>query len=393
MSTPLEQIDPVEVGARLRLAREERNLTQAEAATSLKLARTTLVAIEQGQRRVRLDELQEFAKLYNTSVNALLRREAIYVDLVPKFRKLMALERDAIQEATQTLADLAKAEVELENLLGVQRTRNYPPERPIRPGDIRAQAEQDALELRQRLGLGLAPISDIVSLLELEMGIRVYVRKLDSKISGLFVCDEQLGICVILNARHPRERRTQTAAHELGHAVSTRREPEVYIEEHADASIEERYANAFGRGFLMPMRAVTEKFREVTAGARSLTRRHVIVLAHWFGVSREALVRRLEELSLTKAGSWDWFEHHGGISNEQGAEVLGDLAAKDTERASADRPTSLRLNMLAGEALRRGLLSEGQLARLLRMDRVELRQLLKDEDEGSPANDGPAILA
>ena len=147
MSTPLEQIDPVETGARLRIAREERQLTQAEAAAALKLARTTLVAIEQGQRRVRIDELQEFSKLYNTSVNALLRREAVHVDLAPKFRKLTS-GSDSVRDATQVLADLAKAEVELENLLGVQRSRNYPAERPIRHGDVRTQAEQDALELR-----------------------------------------------------------------------------------------------------------------------------------------------------------------------------------------------------------------------------------------------------
>jgi Zn-dependent peptidase ImmA (M78 family)/DNA-binding XRE family transcriptional regulator len=389
MSTPLEQIDPVETGARLRIAREERQLTQAEAAAALKLARTTLVAIEQGQRRVRIDELQEFSKLYNTSVNALLRREAVHVDLAPKFRKLTS-GSDSVRDATQVLADLAKAEVELENLLGVQRSRNYPAERPIRHGDVRTQAEQDALELRQRLGLGLAPILDIVSLLELEMGIRVYVRKLDSTVSGLFVYDDRLGACILLNANHPRERRAQTAAHELGHVVSTRREPEIFIEERADASVEERYANAFARSFLMPVRAVTEKFQEVTVGARSLTRRHVILLAHWFGVSRQTLVLRLEELGLTKPGSWTWFEHHGGISKEHVSEVLGDLAHKDTQRFEAERPTSLRLSLLASEALRRELLSEGQLSRLLRMDRVELRELVGDA-EGNPADDGPAF--
>lgn len=389
MSTPLEQIDPAETGARLRIAREERQLTQAEAAAALKLARTTLVAIEQGQRRVRIDELQEFAKLYKTSVNALLRREAVHVDLAPKFRKLTG-ENDTILEATRMLADLAKAEVELENLLGVQRSRNYPAERPIRHGDVRAQAEQDALELRQRLGLGLAPILDIVSLLELEMGIRVYLRKLDSKISGLFVYDDRLGACILLNANHPRERRAQTAAHELGHVVSTRREPEIFIEERADASVEERYANAFARSFLMPVRAVTEKFQEVTAGARSLTRRHAILLAHWFGISRQTLVLRLEELGLTKPGSWAWFEHHGGIGKEHVAEVLGDLVSKDTHRFEAERPTSLRLSLLASEAMRRELLSEGQLARLLRLDRVELRELVGD-DERNPADDGPAF--
>ena len=40
------------------------------------------------------------------------------------------------------------------------------------------------------------------------------------------------------------------------------------------------------------------------------------------------------------------------------------------------RPVSLRLGLLAAEAHRRELLSEGQLARLLRLDRVDLRKIL-----------------
>ena len=72
------------------------------------------------------------------------------------------------------------------------------------------------------------------------------------------------------------------------------------------------------------------------------------------------------------------------------SEVLGDLATKDTQRFEAERPTTLRLSLLASEAMRRELLSEGQLARLLRMDRVELREHLGD-DEGNPADDGPAF--
>jgi Zn-dependent peptidase ImmA (M78 family)/DNA-binding XRE family transcriptional regulator len=374
--TPLEQIPLSQTGERLRLAREGADITQEAAAKAIRVARTTIVAIEKGERRVRMSELQRLAKLYRTSVNALLRREAVHVDLAPRFRKLDGNHKGATDAAADLLANLAKAEVELENLLGVERVRNYPPERPILNGDVRAQAEQDAAELRQRLGLGNAPITDIVTLLEMEMGVRVYVRRIDGHISGLFAYDEALGACMLLNANHPRDRRTQTAGHETGHLVSTRREPEVLRDQERENSREERYANAFARAFLTPARGVMQKFQDVTAGADRMTRRHVIVLAHSFGVSREAMVRRLEELGLVKSGTWDWFQSNGGIADAQAQQVLGDLPARDAQKADADRPTTLRLNMLAAEAVRRGLLSEGQLARLLQIDRVELREIL-----------------
>lgn len=387
MNTPLESIPPAEVGKRLQDAREGANIKQADAAAAINVARTTLVAIEQGQRRVRITEVQQLARLYGMTVNALLRQESVHIDLEPRFRKLAESSGGSADAAVQLMADLAKAEVELENLLGVKRPRNYPPERPILRGDVRAQAEQDATELRQRLGLGISPVSDIVTLLELEMGVRVYVRRFDGKISGLFAYDEALGPCILLNANHPRERRTQTAAHETGHMVSNRRKPEILHENEAENSREERYANAFGRAFLTPARAVMQKFQEVTAGSDRLTRRHIIILAYFFGVSREAMVRRLEELRLTKLGTWDWFEENGKITNQQVRQVLGDLITPDTHKVEADRPTTLRLNLLAAEAYRRELLSEGQLSRLLRLDRVELRSILADHDiEGGEAD-------
>ena len=385
-----EGLDPVELGRRLRIARESAGLTQAHAAAGINVARTTLVAIEKGQRAVRKSELLPLAKLYETSVNALLRRESVYVDLVPRFRRLPACREGAPDEAARLLESLVQAEVELENLLGVSRVRNYPPQRLLMPGDVRAQAENDATEVRHKLGLGLTPVRDVESLLELDLGFRVYVRKLDSRVSGLFAYDEQVGACVLLNANHPRERRAYSAAHELGHFVSCRQEPEVLFYNGWENSREERYADAFARAFLMPARTAVQRFHDVTQGASHLTRRHVIILAHNFGVSREAMVRRLEELGLTKTGAWDWFEANGGITNEQAKQVLGDMAT--TDPIDAKSPTTLRLSLLAALVWQQELLSEGQLARLLQLDRLQLREIVDGlEVEGVDLDGAPKL--
>ena len=374
----LSQLSSIEIGERLRLAREVTGLTQANAAAMVDIARTTLLAIEKGQRRVQLPELQQIARLYRTSVNAILRREAVHVDFAPRFRKLAKSSDEASQAAARLLANLVRAEVELEGLLGINPTRNYPPERPIMPGDVRTQAENDATELRQWLGLGLAPIRDLVSLLELELGVRVYVRPLDSTVSGLFAYHENVGASILLNANHPRERRAQSGGHELGHLVGTRQKVEILRADGDDGSREERYASAFGRAFLTPARTVMQRFRDVTAGASRLTRRHVILLAHTFGVSREAMVRRLEELRLTRHGTWDWFMANGGITNSQVRQVLGGLSSIDVDKPPDSHPTTLRLNLLAAEAWHQNLLSEGQLTSLLQIDRFELRKILDD---------------
>ena len=391
MTTVLDQTAPAAIGERLRVAREAADITQAAAAEAAGMARTTLLAIEKGQRRIRIDELQRLAQCYGISVNALFRQEAVQLDLLPRFRRLPDSGDTAVAGAARLLTDLARAEIELEDLLGIHHPRNDPPRRPILPGDVRAQAEQDALEVRQWLGLGLGPVTDIVSLLELQIGVRVFVRTLDARISGLFAYDEAVGACMLFNANHRPERRAQTAAHELGHLVSTRGEPEVLLEGSPEQTREERYAGAFGRGFLTPMRAVAQKFQEITAGASHLTRRHVILLAHLFGVSREAMVRRLEELGLARSGTWDWFKDHGGITDQHAHEALGDVAQR-VPGGAAERAASIRLGLMASEAWRRGLLSEGQLARLLVLDRVALRALLDAFAVEESEADGALLL-
>jgi Zn-dependent peptidase ImmA (M78 family) len=314
------------------------------------------------------------------------------MDLKPRFRQTGDVDAD-LDAAIGLLTSLVQAELELEDLLGVRRNRNDPPERPLLPGNVALQAEQDATELRQWLGIGMAPIHDMMSVLELQLGARVFVRRLPPKISGLYAYDERAGACILLNGAHPKDRRAQTAGHEVGHFVSARRAPDALYAGSPESTREERYAIAFARAFLTPARALMAMFKEVTAGASQLTRRHVIILAHAFGVSREAMVRRLEELGLTKAGTWDWFEHNGGITDDQARQVLGEAIASDRGRADAARPVSMRLSLLAAEAWAKGLLSEGQIARLLQLDRVEVRELIDAfEDEGVGREDSPRLL-
>jgi Zn-dependent peptidase ImmA (M78 family)/DNA-binding XRE family transcriptional regulator len=387
----LDLISSTDIGERLRIAREAVNLTQKEAADKLNIARTTLVAIEKGERRVRIRELQELAKIYGSTINSILRVESVNPDFTPRFRKLTNTNDSAIISAVQELNNLVKAEIELENLLGIKRRMSYPPERPILPGNIQIQAEQYAQELRLRLGLGTGPIPDIISLLELELDVRIYIRRLDSKISGLFAYDDKFGSCILLNANHPRERRAQSAAHECGHFISARSQPEILCIDEIESSREEMYADAFGRAFLAPVQGVMQRFYEVTSGSERLTRRHVIILSHMFGISREAMVRRLEELDLVKKGTWDWFQSNGGITNDQAKQALGDRYIIDN-LFDTDRPTTIRLNSLAYEVYRKDLLSEGQLARLLHLDRIELRNILSEAESERDEDDAPKIL-
>ena len=60
----LQQFDPKILGGRLQEARKACGFTQQAVADHLGMARTTLVAIEKGERRVTPDELIKLAAFY-----------------------------------------------------------------------------------------------------------------------------------------------------------------------------------------------------------------------------------------------------------------------------------------------------------------------------------------
>lgn len=376
-------IDPTRLGRRIRVARTQASMTQARAAEAIGVARTTLVAIENGTRAMRPEEVFALSAALGLSANRLLRDEAVHVDLSPQFRKLGGSDAQQVQDASAQFARLVRAEVELERLLDERRTPSILFERPILPGDPAEQAESDALELRNILGLGTGPIHDLFGLMELDLQIRLYAAPLPGRLSGMFAHAPEAGLMVLLNSNHPLTRQRQSASHELGHAVGSRRSPDIERIQACGNTREERYATAFGTAFLVPASHARRRFGQMMGNARSFTRRHVIVLAHEYGISWEALVRRFEAIRLVKSGTWDWFVDHGGIKREQAADVLGLEAIERAQISTAAARTSSRIDGLAVRALRDGLLTEGQLAELLGYERPRVRMLRQEASEAA----------
>jgi Zn-dependent peptidase ImmA (M78 family)/DNA-binding XRE family transcriptional regulator len=376
----LNELSMQEVGRRLKLARESAGVRQEQAAQFIEVSRPTLVSIEQGSRRIKMKELTILASHYGTSANALLRREAVHTDLLPRFRKFSDTADNDTQLAVELFNDLIRADVELENVLGIPKRKEYPAEHGISEGDVNVLAEKNAQLLRDHLGVGSGPIADIFSLIEFDLGIRLYQRRLPSKVAGLFTYDDTVGACILLNSNHRIERRAQSAGHEVGHFDGTRRNPEVLELNEKFASREERYADAFGRAFLTPAAAFTEHFKQLRqfCATDKLSRKLVVLLADKFNISREACVRRLEELGLAKDGSWDWFAKKG-LDASDAAEVLGESVRKeDSVKGDAARLLSHRMSSMAHAAWERGLMSEGQLSELLKIKRIDLRKIIDE---------------
>jgi len=362
------------LGARLRAAREARGLTQAQAAAELGVSRPLLIAMEKGSRDAAPDELIRLARLYGRQVSDLLRPTAPPVAIGARFRAALTstVETENLAPLIARLEELADNYLDLLRRAGAELPGRYPPVRSIDHLDPAQAAEDLATEERNRLGIGDGPVLRLREILEVEVGLRVFIEALPSRVAGLFVFVEPLGGCVALNARHPAERRRWTLAHEYAHFLVSRDRAEVTPISHQRQIPEtERFADAFAANFLMPRSGLSRRFNELKrTAAGPVTAAALVQLAHAYQVSVQALTLRLEDLRLVRPGTWDRLKDHN-FQPRSAARLLG-LSGAD-EDAAESLPFYYRI--LATQLYADGQITEGQLARYLGTDIVGARRV------------------
>jgi Zn-dependent peptidase ImmA (M78 family)/transcriptional regulator with XRE-family HTH domain len=370
---PMATIDPRAVGQRLMLARRASGMTQQQAADVLNVARTTITAIEGGVRRPRPEELVRLAQLYRRSVSDLLRAAAqpgtVRFDVF--FRSAGArvdLENDpSLAADVQRFEQFCRWYVELETEVGAPLPRRYPALYDATGPSVEQSAEDVAAAERNRLGLGDGPVGDVYGLLETDVGIRVFAfRLMASRVAGMFLYDEGLGGCVAVNARHPEVRRRWSLVHEYAHFLTDRNKASISVL-HSGKRLprEERWADAFAKHFLLPGVGLGRRFDAMQrAKDGPPTPADVLVLAHLYRVSFEAMVLRLEEIERLPEGSWKHLRDRG-FRPEQ---------AKRSVPLTPHEPDPVlprRYELLAAEAFAAEKLTAGELARRLDRDRVD----------------------
>jgi len=373
MNLSLEQVDPRTLGLRLQEARKAAGLTQQDVADQIGMARTTVVAIEKGERRIVPHELLQLASLYGRSVSSLVSKRIITESLVTQFRAAQRETGPGFDQATEELQKRAEDYIELERIAGVPSANRFPPEYDTKGGAPDRIAEDVATAERNRLGMGDGPIGNLRDRLETDVGIRVFYFPMVSRIAGVFGYNDVLGACVGVNSNHPRDRRNWTLAHEYGHFLMTRYQVEVTVLTIDKKLVgKERLADSFAKYFLMPASGLNRRFTEIhRATERGVTLADVCNLANLYQVSVQALVLRLEELSRLPSGIWERLRSEG-FKVQQAQKLLG-IDANPQMLEHLPR----RYVALAVEAFRSGQLSEGQLTRFLRTDRVSVRALME----------------
>jgi Zn-dependent peptidase ImmA (M78 family)/DNA-binding XRE family transcriptional regulator len=369
------KVRPEILGSRLKAARTMCRMTQEGAAQALGVARTTIVAIEAGKRQLNTTELRTLASIYGASEADLLDEGGTSVELQVQFRSSAPKQGvDDEADVASLMHRLANSVLQLEALVGMSSPR---PDVPFvllaREEPIEQQAEDAALAVRARLGLGMGPIQDLNTLLEAELGLRVFERPLPSRVSGAIALSDAAGGFILLNLKHPLYRRRVTAAHELAHALLRKSGMTVHFVEDVFEDREERFCDIFGSSLLMPAAAVRKKSAELKKVVGRFTVRELLTMTLYFNVSMEALVRRMVALRLLPQGTFERLKSEGLSLKHQDAvrEELG----------LANEPPSFtpRTMLLALAAYERELLTEQQIASMLELDLLTVRKVLDDD--------------
>jgi Zn-dependent peptidase ImmA (M78 family)/transcriptional regulator with XRE-family HTH domain len=368
---PLVMISTQQLGERLADARKRARLTQAEVADRLGVARTTLVAIEKGERRPSHAELVRLGEILATSIHDLQRETFVRAEISPRFRS-----DPAVADAVERLRTLGARYAELERLHGLRRV-------PARLGalgtylavadaaqlDDRLAAEDAARTVRGMLGLGDEPALHLDDRLEADAGLRIFrLDRLPSNIAAILVWIDDVGACVALNAAHVPERMRWSLVHELGHLLRDPEVGDILDETTSRKRADEIFPDRFATEFLLPAAGVQKRFADKCRAGR-FTLVELFALARAFEVSFGAMTLRLEDLRLLPQGAYQNLIKHR-ISP-------GHIAYHEARARPPAPPSKLpeRYVELAVAAYDQELLSEGELAAYLETDIADARRI------------------
>jgi len=382
-SNILDNIDIGKLGELLQQSRKKCGLTQADAAKFIDAARTTIVAIEKGDRRIKPNELIKLARAYGRSISDFVQSRPVIQPFEVQFRTANRQSEDEdllISPSIAYLEELCRNYLELEGIMDAPLPQNYPQEYELSNMPIEAAAESMAIAERQRLGLGDSPIAHLRNILEQSVGLRIFYIKMPPKYSEVYSFDDRLGGCMAINANHPEERRRWSLAHGYLHFLAHRRKPVIDFDgQYQRLPESERLAEAYPKYFLMPTSSLLKQFNDMHRSHGKFTPTNLFTMAHYYGVSVEALVYRLEDMALLPSGTWDRLRDRGlkvrKVQQEMGLEAI-------VQRSDM---TPIHYQHLAIEALDQGLITEGRFANFLGVDRLESRRIaevLRDHSSG-----------
>jgi transcriptional regulator with XRE-family HTH domain len=356
---------------RVRQIRVSRGLSQDALVARMGglITKQALSQYETGKSHPRLNTLIELARALSVTTADLLAPPSLSIELVAYRRKSGMPKGEEERLHSYVTLELEKR-VRLQEIIKPRLKGSFPIH--TYPVSSLEDAENAASDLRSAMGLGLAPVGNVIDILAAHglhvcrmesgkrfEGVSAVVKKDQSIVAGGIVT--RLGVC--------GERQRLTICHEAGH---------LYLRINGEVD-EEKAAYRFAGAFLMPSKTV---FADVGMTRRSLHIDEMLTLKKRYGVSIAALVTRLRDLEIITP------EYHKRCFitlSKRGWRIA------EPEPLAEEEPLWLRQNALRARA--QGLLTAQEVFEMLGVDRppamsIQLSlfddQTFSTEQKGNP---------
>ena len=368
---------PQELGTKLKQARENAGMSQADAADALNLTRTAITQMENGKRAVSTLDLSQLAALYHRPVSAFFGASDTEEDVLAVLHRTLPDfgARDAVKKQVSHYLNWCREGHNLERILGRGRRSVLPAFTPPVPRDswqAVQQGEAIARQERKRLDLGRAPVPDMARLMRAQ-GIWASVAAFPDSISGLFLSHTSIGMAIFANAAHSRSRKRFAYAHQYAHALMEREAPVTLSQTANSSELAEQRATAFATAFLLPADGIAALLENFGKGKQRVAHYDVAMLARHFGVSYLAATYRLKNLHHISPAECATLAEKADMGRAylRQLDYVSDLESTDDESIT-QRALRGDIIYLALEAHRREEISRGKLgdiAQLLDVDK------------------------
>ncbi len=337
------------LGTRIEQARRLRGLGQRELADRIDRSKTTVSKYEREITLPDSAKLMDIAEALDIDLSYFLRNPRVG-DIEPAYRtfsSMLVKEENAIVER---IRDWLERYLEVESILNVDALDFEWPDGVPYDVETMEDVEQAALRLRDAWEIGRDPIENLTERLE-DKALRVgSIEAPEDFDACAFEAQVNGGIPVIVyNEKYPGDRQRFSIAHELGHLV---------LEVGGELK-EEKACDRFSGAFLVPRDVF---LNDVGEERRRISQRELELLKQKYGVSMQALVYRMKDLSILSdhhAGQiFRWFRKTGNHTEEPGDPV------------PRERPR--RFERMVQHALAEELITDRRAAELLGRDAKDL---------------------
>lgn len=333
------------VGNNIKKFRKRNNMSLRELADKLGISHTSIAKYENNEMMPSSATLIKLSKIFNIKVAELFKK--VQQELVIKdihYRKLSTFSKRNQEIVEDITKDNIRKYLEVINLFSDDRFYKVNLNELTFEINSYEEIEEKVIELREKLNLGIDPISNLLELLE-ELGfIIIFVNP----IKGF---DGKEGLVngkpfIVLANDKPGDRQRYSLAHELGHVIAK-----------FDGLEDEKVANYFAGAFLIPKVSL---IKDLGVNRNTLTIFELENLKKKYKVSMQSIVYRAWQVNI--------------ISEYEKTRLFkrfSQLGYRKDEPVDIPREQSHKFEQMLCEAVSEGYLSQSKAAEYLNIKTSE----------------------